>query len=290
MPAFARRLFHHVAEEWANYHISQSAAAVAFYTLLSLAPLLVFATAAATAFLSREEAQGLAKTQLADTIGPGAAEVAGTVFSSEQFARGGVAATTASGVLLLFASSAVFVQLRRTLDRIFGREPAEDASWLRGLMFTRLRSTAFAIAGGVFLMAMLLASVTLKTVVGVVAKAVDVPTGWWAPSERLVALSPLISYGVIATVLVAIFCWLPSHRPPLRFVLVGVGVATLLFELGKWALGNYVTQSAIASAYGPSSSLVVFLLWIYYSTHIVLLGAVLSQALASEFAEPASGS
>ena len=260
--------------------IAQSSAAIAYFAIFALAPTLVFATTVATRFLSREDARQMAEQRLAETLGPGAADLARTVLDSADFTRHGTIATVASIVLLVFGASSVFVQLRASLNRIFGHAPGNPGEAIRGFVLGRLTSTAFAFFGGAILLASLLGSVVLHAV----TEYFPVATGFGKSLWTL--CGPLLSIAVVAIVLWTVFALLPARRPPLRFLAVGAVTSALLFELGKWILGHFIASSLIATAYGPSSSLVAFLVWIFYSAQIILLGAELSQAVYEESAPP----
>lgn len=265
-----------VARDWPDHQIGQSSAAIAYFAIFALAPTLVFATAAATQFLSQEAARELARERLATTLGPGAAELAETVFTSAKFMRSGWLTNLLSAGMLLYGASAVFVQLRLSLNTIFNHRSRPERSALLRAVFGQLRSMGFVLLGGVVLLASLLGSVALHATTDRVSAATGLNPAVWE------WLSFTLSFTLVASVLLMVFAWLPSSRPPWRYLVVGALLSAALFELGKWAFSSFVTGSVIASAYGPSSALVAFLLWIYYSAHIILLGAQVSHAIYEE--------
>lgn len=269
---------------WTTSRATVFAAAVAFYTLMSLAPTLVFATTAATRWLGREESRNTAIHWLEQAVGPESAEVARSVLESDSFSRyteQTVLATIPSALLLLLGASGVFVQLRMALNLIFESRAhgASSAllSWLRG----RLISLVGAVLGGLLLLGSLLSTVALQA-------ANTFLSGLWGGTEQFwAALSWPLSVVLLTAVFWVTYYALPSARPAKRWLLVGAVTATIGFEVGRWLLSIYLSKSLIMTAYGPASSLVAFLVWVYYTTNVFLLGAVVAQSLAQPHdAEP----
>ncbi|WP_145289883.1 YihY/virulence factor BrkB family protein [Pirellulimonas nuda] len=280
MHAYLLRVLRSFAEVWTRLHVPSAAAAVAFYTLLSLAPILVFATAIATHFLSDQQWRTLIEQRLTESVNPELGKLAASVLESgwyEQFAQGTLVTTSVSGVLLVISASAMFVQLRQSLSEIFASSHQSDRSAIRTWLVGRSVSAAFAMAGGVLLLASLAGTVALHAASNMLSEKLGVPASVWN----------WLGYLLVAAIIAALFGLLPTKRPPLGCLLVGVIVSTIGFGLGRWAFGAYIQHSLIATAYGPASSLVIFLLWVYYSTTIILTGAVLSEALARQ--APPSG-
>ncbi len=273
MQAYLLRIVRCFAEVWTRQQVPTSAAAVAFFTLLSLAPILVFATTIATHFLSKEAWRRLTEQRLTEAVSPELGKLAASVLQSgwyDRFAQGAIVTTAVSGVLLVISASAMFVQLRQSLSDIFASSEQSKRSAIRTWLVGRSVSAAFAMAGGVVLLASLLGTVVLHAASSVLSERFGVPGSVW----------DWLGYLLVAAIIGALYGLLPSRRPPLRPLLVGVIVSTIGFGLGRWAFGAYIQVSLIATAYGPASSLVVFLLWVYYTTTIILFGAVLSESLS----------
>lgn len=270
------RVVRRAAINWSVCSVPGAAAAIAYYAIFALAPMLVFVTTAANRFLSQQDARDLAVSQIAVTFGEKTGDLANSVLETAQPRDAAFWVTALSTVLLLYGASSMFLQVRLALNQIFGHEYGVDRGAALELIFGRLRSAAFVIGGGFVFLASLLVSVLFHSAIDQLSRRFGIISEVWNFT------APLVSFGVVAIVLVAAFRLLPTKRPPYRYLVVGALVSALLFEIGKWALALYVSHSLIASAYGPSSSLVAFLVWIYYSAQIILLGAVLSEAMHSE--------
>ena len=261
---------------WAESNVASAAAAVAFYAVLSLAPTLVFATAAATHWLGKENSRELAVQRVSAWVGPESGDLTRSVLESDWyggFSKQSNVATWASAVLLLFGASGVFVQLRIALNQVFSHPPAPFRAALRSWAVGRAITTASAIVGGLLLLLSLFASVLLRTATKPLSSTLGVPEWFWK------LLSIPASLVMVYAIVFLLFTVLPATRPPRRPRLLGAAVSTVGFELGRWVFGAYVGHSLIASAYGPASSLVAFLLWVFYTTNIVLLGSVVAQAI-----------
>ncbi len=255
--------------------MTASAAAVAFFAVLSLAPTLVFATVAATRWLGEETSRKLTIEKIDELAGPESAELAQSILNSpwyEQFSGRSILASLPSAVLLLYAASGVFAQLRRALVQIYGRPKSGRRAAVRWLL-GRLVATAGAIIGGFLFVASLVSSLMLHAASGWLTETLGI-------SERVWRFASTPTTLVFVFVLfVAVYAGLTQHRPPMRCLLAGAAVSAIGFEAGRWAIGAYVGHSIVATAYGPASSLVAFLLWMYYTATIVLFGAVLAQAI-----------
>jgi len=263
-----------IAQRWSLHDNTRSSAAIGFYAVFTLAPMLVFATALLGLLIGDLEAQSLTIGRLEAAIGSTGAEVAREVLSNADFSRHGLGATLISGLVVLYGASAIFVQLRKTLDRIFGRTNHLARAAIVSSVLIRLVAALCVIAATSLLVASLLAQLFLKSL-----------------SDELLAQSPfsqtiwelastVLTVTIVTLTVVALLRFLPSQPPAWRHVLLGAAVSVVLFELGKWLFGIYVTRSMIASAYGPSSAIVAFILWIYYSTQIFILGAEVCQLSA----------
>lgn len=256
-----------IAKEWVAHDNSRSAAAIGFYAIFTLAPMLVFATTGLGLFIGHQKAQSLTEERLAKTMGPSGARVAREVLVNADFSRHSIAATVVSAVVLLYGASAIFFQLRKTLDRIFGR-PAQTAhEAMIASILGRLVAALCVIVATSLLVATLLAQVVLQGLSEELLVRSNIPEAVW----QLISTATTVM--IVSLVVVALLKFLPSQPPAWRHVMGGAAVCVVLFELGKWLIGMYISRSVIASAYGPSSAIVAFILWIYYSTQIFILGA-----------------
>lgn len=261
--SFVKRL----AQQWAAHDNTRSAAAIGFYAIFTVAPMLVFATAGLGLFIGHQEAQSLTEERLAEAIGPSGARVAREVLVNANFSRHSVVATVVSAVVLLYASSAVFFQLRKTLDRIFGRATRTGHQALLAYLLGRLVAALCVIVATALMVTTLIAQVVLDGLSKEWLAEVGIPEKVWHMVSTATAVV------TVALVVIALLKFLPSRPPAWRHVLLGAAVCVVLFELGKWLIGMYISSSVIASAYGPGSAIVAFILWIFYSTQIFILGA-----------------
>jgi membrane protein len=263
MLSFVTRL----GQRWVAHDNSRSAAAIGFYAIFTVAPMLVFATAGVGLFIGNQAAQSLTEERLAEAIGPSGARVAQEVLVNANFSRHSVAATAVSAAVLLYASSAVFFQLRKTLDRVFGRSPRTGHEALTAYLLGRLVAALCVIVATGLLVATLIAQVVLDGLSEELLAQARIPEAVW----QFAATATTVT--IVSLVVVTLLKFLPSQPPAWRHVLLGAMVCVVLFELGKWLIGMYISSSVIASAYGPGSAIVAFILWIFYSTQIFILGA-----------------
>jgi membrane protein len=246
-------------------------AAIAYYSFFSVAPLLVIAIAIAGMVFGAQAAEGAVAKELEGLMGAtGAQVVQGLVRSVADYDAGRLATILSVGVLLVSASS-VFTEVQSALNVIWRAPPPERGTvlhWARN----KALSVAFVLGSGFFLLASLLATAVLSAI-----------TSWAA---ALVPLSGdflgLTSFGlsfVLTTLLFAlIYKALPNRDLHWSDVGVGALMTALLFTAGKWLIGWYIGTTGIASIYGAAGSLMVVLLWIYYSAQIFLLGAEFTRA------------
>lgn len=246
------------------------AASVAYYTALSLAPLLVLALWLAASVTPH------AQTELVAQVGALAGAeartaVAAIVDNASRRPSFGSLAGLAGVVLLVISASAVFAQLQTALRVVWqdlGEQCTPDGGALKSWLRRRLLSIGL-LAAFVFLLIVSLAVSTLL--------AIALPrsgTAWEIVNQGLAVI-------VFAVLFAGLFGYLPERRPPWRAIRVGALATALLFAVGKYAIGEYLARSGIAGAYGPAGSLAVLLAWVYYSAAIFLFGAELVRALAA---------
>lgn len=238
------------AREWSRDDCPRLAAALAYYAILSLPPVLVVAVAVAGLAFGEEAARGELTGQLARWIGPRAAETIQTVLAGARAPSHSVPAMIAGIVTLLLGATGVFSELKKSLDAIWEVKPRHTRRWLR---FLRDRAVAFSmvLAVGFLLMLSVLAS-TLG--LGAVV---------------LIAFDTLL----FAT----IFKILPDRRLEWKNVWFGAAVTALLFAVGRIGIGLYLGRASVGTAYGAAGSFVLFLLWVYYSSLLLLFGAEITE-------------
>ncbi|MBO9662861.1 YihY/virulence factor BrkB family protein [Dokdonella sp.] len=245
------------------------AASIAYYTALSLAPLLVLALWLAASVTPNAQAE--IAVQVGALAGEQARAAVATILdNASRRPSFGSAAGIAGAVLLVISASAVFSQLQTALNVVWsdaGRERVLRAGALRAWLRRRLLSFGL-LAAFVFL---LIVSLTVSTVLAVLLPRTGAA---WDVVNQLVAVV------VFAALFAGLFAYLPDRRPPWHAIHLGAVATALLFAAGKYAIGEYLAHSGIAGAYGPAGSLALLLVWVYYSAAIFLFGAELVRALA----------
>lgn len=258
---------------WIDDFAPSMGAALAYYTIFSLAPMLVIVIAIAGFFFGHEAAQGEIVEQLHGLVGDTAAAAVEALLKSASRPGQGLIAASIGIVTLLIGASAVFAELQSALDRIW-KVQTKKKGGLRGLVFKRLLSFGMVLGLGF----MLLVSLILSAALAAFAKWWSGMLGGW--TIVLEALNFLVSFGVVTGLFAMIYKFMPSIRIPWRDVWVGALVTALLFTIGKSAIGVYLGTTNMASGFGAAGSLVVLLAWIYYSAQIFLLGAEFTWAYA----------
>ena len=259
---------------WSRDKVPRHGAALAYYTVLSLVPLLVVIIAMIGLIFGREAAQGYILEQIGSLVGPQSAQAIKDMIQRASEPSTGIAATTVATVTLLAGSSGVFAQLQDSLNTLWGVEPKEGRG-LWGVIRDRFLSVT-ALLGTGFL---LLVSLVLSATVAALGKWFG---GYLPASEVLLqALELLLSLAVITGLFAMIFKVLPDAEIAWSDVWMGAFMTSLLFTIGKFAIGLYLGKSDVGSAYGAAGSLVILLVWVYYSAQILLFGAEFTQVYAN---------
>lgn len=263
---------------WNEDRPFELAAALAYYTLFSLAPMLVIAVSVAGFFFGREAAQNQIVETLSGFVGKDAGIVIQTMIenASKQQTTDSIFAMLVGVVLLLFGAGGVVGQLQSSLNMIWGVEPRPDQGIL-GFIKERFISYGMVLGVGFLLLVSLVVSAALS--------AFDKYIGGTAAGAGLLlqVIHFVVSLGLIAFMFAAIYRFMPDGRISWRDVVVGGILTALLFNVGKFFIGLYLGQSSVTSVYGAAGSLVTLLLWIYYSSLIFFFGAELTQVYATRF-------
>jgi membrane protein len=271
-------LFKDTFQQWSEDKASRLAAALAYYTVFSLPPLLILVIAVAGTFLGEEAARGEVVTQLRQFIGSDGAELIETIITGASQSDDGtsLAASLVSIGVLIFGATAVVIQLQDALNTIWEVTPKPGHD-LRNFIFNRILSFGM-VLGVAFL---LLVSLVLSAMLALLSKIfVDV-----LPSAEVIASALDLSLSfLVATMLFALmFKFLPDAKIAWGDVVIGALITALLFSIGKWLIGLYIGKSTFGSTYGAAGSLVVLLAWIYYSAQILFFGAEFTQVYARRF-------
>jgi membrane protein len=266
------QLVKQAVSDWSEDKATELAAALAYYTMLSIAPLLIISMKIAGALFGHEAASGQIASYLHETVGQKGAEAAQDMIQSASERGTGVLATIISVAVLLFSASGVFGQLKASLNRIW----EVDQAAARGIWAT-IKERFFSVTlvvGTVFLLVVSLVASTLLT--GLTG-AIGLEEG-----VLLTVLHFVVSFGVITVLFALIFRYLPSVRVQWRDVWAGAIATAVLFTIGKFLLGWYLGRASTTSVYGAAGSLVAMLIWVYYSAQILFLGAEFTQVWASQ--------
>ena len=259
--------------QWSDDYAPSMGAALAYYTIFSIAPLIVIAIAVAGFVFGADAARGEIFAQLRGLIGDeGAAAIQGLVKSASEPGKGTFAAI-AGVVTLLIGATTVFGELQSDLDRIWD-VPKSTESGITSLLRGRLLSFGMILGIGF----LLLVSLVLSAGLAALAKFWDT---WFEGWEfALQAVNFVVSFAIITGLFAMIYKLLPRCRIEWKDVWVGAMVTSLLFALGKLLIGLYLGKSGVTSGFGAAGSLVIVLVWVYYSSQIFLLGAEFTKTYA----------
>jgi len=263
--------------EWIDDRASSKGAALAFYTLFSMAPILVLAVALAGYFFGTEAAEGELVTQLRGLVGENGAEAAQAMLAAARDKEAGLIATIVATTLLVIGATTVFAELKVSLDELWEVEPKEEESGLMGLIRTRLLSFGIVLVLGFLLMVSLIVSALLAVLENYVG-------GLWGFSTQLFSvISWIFSFCVISFLFAVIYKMLPSIPLSWHDVWIGSLATAGLFILGKYLIGLYLGNSGVTSSFGAAGSVIALMLWVYYSASVFFLGAEFTRIYAQRF-------
>ncbi|KAF1019999.1 MAG: hypothetical protein GAK30_02794 [Paracidovorax wautersii] len=268
------------AVQWIDDQCARLAAALSYYTVFSLAPLLIIVVGVVGLVFGSGTAHTELVEQVTDLAGPQLGGLVNSLLAAAGKPAEGIFATVVAFITLLVGATGVLVELRRSLDGVWciPEQGQAQASWLVKawqLVRTRLLTFSMLFAIGFLMMVSLLLSAYLSAA----DRWVSEHTGGWVAIAQV--LNPLLSFAIIMAFFAGLMFGLPSRRFSWRHVLPGAFVSAALFTLGKSLIGLYLGKAAAASVYGAASSVVVFMLWIYFSAMIFLYGAEVAWVLAS---------
>lgn len=268
-------LMRETVEEWVNDRASRKGAALAYYTIFSLAPLLILAISIAGFFFGEEAARGEIVAQMRELLGPDGARAVQAVIENAAEPAVGIWATIIGLVTLLVGATTALAELKDDLDEIWDAPPER----IRGFWYMvrkRLLSVGMILALGF----LLLVSLVLSAVSAALSRLWSLGD---ATSVLLQLVNFLFSFVLVTALFAMIYKILPAVRIAWRDVTIGAVITALLFSIGKAAIGIYLGNSAIASTYGAAGSVILILVWVYYSAQIFLLGAEFTKVYAFRF-------
>jgi membrane protein len=259
--------------EWFEHRASSMGAALAFYTLFSLAPILVLVLAIAGWFYGPQAAQGQLFAELRGLVGAQGAEAIQLVLAGARNKEEGRLATMIAGALLLFGATSVFAELKASLDAIWQVPPLT-----RGTAWDVIRTRLLSFGMILVLAFLLMVSLVVSALLTLLEKFWG--SHWGDAGMVLSALNYVIGFAVISALFGAIFKLLPRIRLSWHDVTIGAMGTAALFSLGKYLIGAYIGNSGVTSSFGAAGSMIALLLWVYYSAQIFFLGAEFARQYA----------
>jgi membrane protein len=270
---FAWQILKDAAADWSEDKATKLAAALAYYTVFSLAPLLIIVIAIAGFVFGEEAVRGQVVEQMRGLVGEeGGRAIEMMVENAGRNDGAGIVATAISVVLLLLGATGVFGELQDSLNTIWEVRPKRAGIWAS--VRNRVGSFGLVVAIAFLLLISLLVSTALSAVIAAIGDLMPASAVLW----RAVELA--LSIGVTTVLFALIYKLLPDVTIAWRDVWYGAAITAVLFTIGKFAIGLYLGRSSVGSVFGAAGSLVILLVWIYYSAQIVFFGAEVTQVYA----------
>lgn len=267
-------------KEWNEDKVPLWAAALAYYTIFSIAPLLLIAIVIAGSIFGEEAARGQIVGQIQGLVGENAANVIqDMILNTQKPGSGGTIATIVGIATLLFGASGVFGQLQDALNTIWEVKPKPGRA-VKSFLQSRFLSFAMVLVIGFLLLVSLVLSAALTGISGYFGNMIP----GYVVIGRI--LNFVISFGAITLLFAAIYKFLPDVKVPWKNLWVGAAFTSLLFSIGKYVIGLYLGSGSVGSTYGAAGSLVVILIWVFYSAQILLLGAEFTQVYSKYRGRP----
>ncbi|MES1023071.1 YihY/virulence factor BrkB family protein [Gloeocapsa sp. BRSZ] len=262
--------------EWNKDKVARIAAALAYYTMFSLAPLLIIVIAIAGSIFGEEAARNEIVTQIEGLVGRDGAEFIQTAIENASQPAEGTFASAISFVVLLFGATGLFAELQDALNTVWEVQPKPNQGLL---VVIRNRFLSFAMILGIGFLLL------VSLVLGAALAAIVNLFGSWFPflSSFLQLLSFVFGFVVTTFLFAAIYKILPDVKIAWSDVWIGAIITSFLFSVGRFLLGQYIGNSSLGSIYGAAGSLVVVLVWVFYASQILLLGAEFTQVYARRF-------
>ena len=261
-------------EKWLAHKDARQGAALAYYSVFSVGPLMVIAIGIAGLAFGQDAARGEVQGQLSGVVGQPTADAINSMLASADKPRQGLVATAAGTAVLLFSALGVVVQLKDAFNTVW----EVDETKITGL-WQFVRTYLMSLAAVIGIGFLLLISLAFTTALSAAGQYL----GAQLPQTVLQAAGSIISFAVITAMFAIMFKLLPDTKVRWRDVWLGAALTAVLFELGKLLIGIYVGKLALASTYGAAASLIILLIWVYYSAQIVLLGAEFTHCYASRY-------
>jgi len=269
----AASLLKETYNKWSERQGPRLGASVAFYTLLSFAPLLVLTAAVTALVFTQQQAQRGLVEEARQIIGDRGADTVRSLLINAQKPSSGVCASVMAFLTLLFGASGVFTELRDALNMMWDVKPKDQTGW-RGLVKQRLFSFGMVLSVGFLLLVSLIISAVLAFIGRFFGHMIPIP------ASVLEVVNFLFSFLVITFLFALMFKYVPAASISWRNVRIGAIGTALLFTVGKMLLGIYLGKASVGSAYGAAGSLVAVIVWVYYSAQIFFFGAAFTRVYA----------
>lgn len=266
-------LFARAASQWSTHKDSRLGAALAYYSIFSIGPLIVVAVAVAGLIFGQDAVRGEVREGLRGLLGDNGAQAINSMLAAADKPTQGIFATVIGLGALIFAAIGVVVQLKDALNTVWDVKTPPGRG-IRGF----IRAYVLSFAGVLALGFLLLVSTLVTTALAAFGKY----AGTFLPEAALQAVSLALSFLVITLLFAMMFKWLPDAEVHWQDVWLGAVLTALLFEVGKFLIGLYIGKQALESTFGAAASIVVVLIWVYYAAQIVLFGAEFTNVRAKQ--------
>ncbi len=266
-------MFRVALRAWWDDDALRLGASLSYYTLFALAPVLLVATAVAGIVFGAEAVAGEIAGQLDQLVGPDGARAVQGLLEGASHRRSGILASILGSITFVVAATGAFLELQAALNTIWRVTPNPQKN-LRAFVLDRVRSFSLVVAIGFLLMVSLAVTAALAALSAWLAsRSPDVPFAW-------ILVNVLVSVVVTTALFALLYRVLPDVRLRWRDVTTGAFVTAILFTAGQQVIGLYLGQSSVASSYGAAGSVMILLLWVYYSCQILLFGAEFTRVYA----------
>lgn len=277
--AQVRSIFVGALQAWWDDNVPRLGASVAYYTLFAIGPILLVAIGVAGLAFGAEAVRGEVVTQLEGLVGREGAEAIEALLEGARQRQSGIIATVVGGVTFVLAATGAFLELQAAFNTIWRVKPNPSAN-LRAFLIDRLRSFGLVVVIGFLLLVSLAISAALAALGAWLDRLAPGLSSMWS------AVYLIVSFAVVSALFACLLRFLPDVKLGWRDVITGAMVTAAFFTVGKYAIGLYLGQSATTSAYGAAGSVIVLLLWVYYSAQIVLIGAEFTRLYAERRGAP----
>lgn len=262
-------------KEWSLDNAPQLGAALAFYTIFSLAPILIIITAVVGFFLGKDSVQIHILTELTKVVGQENATNIMAIIQNRWQPGSGITATIIAILLMLIGSTTIFVMLKNALNTMWGVKVT--GTGIKSILKERLLSFVIVLCVGTMLLLSMITSSVLAAMGRLLGNFFTIPIFFYQ------SLDCVFSIILLTGMFAMLYKFLPDVEISWGDVWVGAVITAILFTIGKYLLGLYLTRGTVSSAYGAAGSFVVFLLWVYYSAQIIFIGAEFTQVYARKY-------